>query len=38
MEEWSRFFKSSGFKNINYKQVYTGKNWEGTLVVDGDKD
>ena len=27
-----------GFKNINYKQVCTGKNWEGTLVVYGDKD
>ena len=38
IEEWLCFFESSGFKNINYKQVCTGKNWEGTLVVYGDKD
>ena len=38
IEEWLSFFKRSGFKNINYKQVCTGKNWEGTLVIYGDKN
>ena len=37
IEEWLSFFKRSGFKNINYKQVCTGKKWEGTLIVCGDK-
>ena len=30
IEEWLRFLKDQDFKNINYKQVCTGKNWEGT--------
>jgi len=38
IEEWLSFFKRSGFKDINYKQVCTGKNWEGPLVVYGAKD
>ena len=37
IEEWLSFFKRSGFKNINHKQVCKEKNWEGTLIVCGDK-
>ncbi len=37
IEEWLIFFKRSGFKNVKHKQVCKGNDWQGTLVICGDK-
>ena len=34
---WVKFFEKSGFKNVNKHFFNGGKDWKGTLVVEGFK-
>ena len=34
---WIKFFEISGFKNVNKYFFNEGKEWKGTLVVEGFK-
>ena len=36
-EMWINFFEKSGFKNVNKYFFNQGKEWKGTLVVEGFK-
>ena len=35
--KWFNFFKKAGFKNCQMNQVCAKKDWEGTLIISGDK-
>jgi hypothetical protein len=34
---WIEYFKESGFKNVESWRIGKSENWEGTLVVTGNK-
>ena len=34
---WIKYFKESGFKNVESWRIGKSENWEGTLVVTGNK-
>jgi len=36
-DTWIEYFKSAGFKNITSRHLRVKENWEGTLVVMGEK-
>jgi phosphoribosylformimino-5-aminoimidazole carboxamide ribonucleotide (ProFAR) isomerase len=36
-KNWIEFFKEAGFKNVNSRNIGAADNWNGTLVVIGEK-